>query len=79
MKGRAVLVAILLALVGRPLAQADLTDGLVAYWLLDENSGSTAVDTRASTTRGSRREKWDEGVKWGYEKPLSNLKSGHLC
>jgi hypothetical protein len=48
MKGRAVLVAILLALVGRPLAQADLTDGLVAYWLLDENSGSTAVDTASS-------------------------------
>lgn len=47
-KLRAVLVAGLLGLMGRPLAQASLTDGLVAYWPFDEGSGTTALDAVGS-------------------------------
>ena len=38
----AVLVAVVMAFMGRPLTQASLADGLVAYWSLDEGNGSTA-------------------------------------
>ena len=37
-------VAIMVILIGTGLAQADLTDGLVAYWKLDETSGTIADD-----------------------------------
>ena len=47
-KLRAVLVAGLLGLMGRPLAQASIADGLVAYWPFDEGSGTTALDAVGS-------------------------------
>ena len=48
---RLIAVAVMVVLAGAGLAQADLTDGLIAHWKLDEISGTTAADS-AGTNDG---------------------------
>jgi len=45
---RLLAMTIMMVLAGAGLAHADLTDGLIAHWALDETSGTTATDSAGS-------------------------------
>lgn len=45
---RLIAVAVMVVLIGTGSAWADLTDGLVAHWKLDETDGTTAYDSAGS-------------------------------
>jgi len=45
MRKTGIIAAILIVLIGTGSAWADLADGLIAHWMLDETSGTTAEDS----------------------------------